>query len=309
MASSARSMMKRNRADGSLPISSLMIAVGDDLIGDVDAQQPARPRVERGLPQHLRHHLAEPLESRDLRVRPAVAVLLQQPIAVRIVERPEGVLGDVDAVERRLRQEDAARRDQARHVPVHERQQQRRDVVAVGVGVGEDDDAAVAEPRQVEVLADAAAERGDQVRELLVLEDLRRRCALGVQHLAAQRQDRLARAIAALLRRSAGRIAFDDEELALVAVGGAAVAELAGERQPARGRALAHDLLLRGTARLARAGREDDARDDRLGDADVGVQPVLERRPHLRVDRRQDLGVVRGDPWSAPGTAAPARRR
>src|ERR687897_817191 len=48
--------------------------VGDDLIGDVDAQQTARPRIEGGLPQHLRHHLAEPLESRDLGVRPAVAV-------------------------------------------------------------------------------------------------------------------------------------------------------------------------------------------------------------------------------------------
>ncbi len=55
---------------------------------------------------------------------------------------------------------------------------------------------------------------------------------------------------------------------------------------------LAHDLLLRGAARLARPRREDDARDDRLGDADVRVQPVLERRPHLRIDRRHDFRVV-----------------
>src|SRR4051794_7407085 len=46
----------------------------DDAIGHehvlfrhVDAQQPPRTRVQRRLPQHLRHHLAEPLEARDLR--------------------------------------------------------------------------------------------------------------------------------------------------------------------------------------------------------------------------------------------------
>ena len=47
-------------------------AIGDDLIGDVDAQQPPRARVERRFPQHLRHHLAEPLEARDLRRAAAV---------------------------------------------------------------------------------------------------------------------------------------------------------------------------------------------------------------------------------------------
>src|SRR5580765_9054427 len=80
-------------------------AVGDDLIGDVDAQQPARSRIEGRLPQHLRHHLAKSLESRDLGVGSAVAVLLQQTITVRVIERPECLLSDVDAIERRLRQE------------------------------------------------------------------------------------------------------------------------------------------------------------------------------------------------------------
>jgi hypothetical protein len=67
---------------------------------------------------------------------------------------------------------------------------------------------------------------------------------------------------------------------------------LPGRVSRCRRRRLARDLLLGGAARLARAGREDDARDDRLGDADVGVQPVLERRPHLAVDERHRLGVV-----------------
>ena len=89
----------------------------------------------------------------------------------------------------------------------------------VRVGVGQDDHPAVAQAGQVEVLAEAAAERRDEIRQLLVLEHLRQRRALGVQHLAAQRQDRLPRAIASLLCRAAGRIAFDDEQLAVVAAG------------------------------------------------------------------------------------------
>ena len=105
--------------------------------------------------------------------------------------------------------------NQLRQVAIDERQQQRRDVVAVRVGVGEDDDLAVAQARQVEALAHPAAERGDEVGELLVLEHLGERHALGVHHLAAQRQDRLTCAVASLLGRPAGRIAFDDEQLAV----------------------------------------------------------------------------------------------
>ena len=54
----------------------------------------------------------------------------------------------------------------------------------------------------------------------------------------------------------------------------------------------AHDFLLRRAARLARPRREDDARDDRFGDRLVVIQPVLERRPHHAVHRRQHLGIV-----------------
>src|SRR4051812_27060409 len=200
------------------------------LVGDVHALQPSRARVQRRLPEHLRHHLAEALEARDLRrAAPVLALglLLQDRFLVRIVERPERVLADVDAIERRLCEEDLAALDQLRQVPVDERQQQRGDVVAVGVGVRQDDDLAVAQLLEIEVVPEAAADRGHEIRQLLVLEHLGERRALGVQHLAAQREDGLPRAIAALLRRSAGRIAFDDEQLAAFAAGVGAVAQLA----------------------------------------------------------------------------------
>ena len=137
---------------------------------------------------------------------------------MRIVQRPEGFLADVDAIQRRLREVHPAVRNQLRQVAVEEREQQRGDVVTVGVGVGQDDDLAVAQPGDVEALAHAAAERGDEIGKLLVLEHLRQRHPLGVHDLAAQRQDRLLRPVATLLRRAAGRIALDDEQLAVLAV-------------------------------------------------------------------------------------------
>jgi hypothetical protein len=56
---------------------------------------------------------------------------------------------------------------------VDERQQKGRNVIAVRIGVGEDDDLAVTQFRKVEVLAEPAADRRDQIRQLLVLEYLR----------------------------------------------------------------------------------------------------------------------------------------
>ena len=60
-------------------------------------------------------------------------------------------------IERRLRDVDVAALDQLRHVAEEERQQQRADVRAVDVGVGHQDDLAVAQLGGIEVvLADAA---------------------------------------------------------------------------------------------------------------------------------------------------------
>ena len=59
-----------------------------------------------------------------------------------------------------------------------------------------------------------------------------------------------------------------------------AVAQLAGQVEPVRGRRLPRHLLLRRPAGLAGPCGEHDAGDDRLGDRDVVVEPVLERRTH-----------------------------
>ena len=66
----------------------------------------------------------------------------------------------LDGVERRLRDEDVAALDQLLHVAEEERQQQGADVASVHVGVGHQNDFAVAQLRGIEVfLANAGAER------------------------------------------------------------------------------------------------------------------------------------------------------
>ena len=110
---------------------------------------------------------------------------------------------------------------------------------AVDVGVGHDDDALVAQPLVVEVRAGAAAQRLDEVLQLLVLAQLVGRGAGDVQDLAAQGQDRLGLAVARLLGRAAGRIALDQEDLGAVDGVLRAVGELAGQAQLAGRRSCA----------------------------------------------------------------------
>ena len=110
----------------------------------------------------------------------------------------------------------------------------RGDVVAVAVGVGQEDDLAVAEPGRVVLVVHAATQGADEVGELLVVEHLGLAGLLGVENLASKRQDRLDVAVAALLGRAAGAVALDDEQLGFFGVGAVAVGELAGEVRAGR---------------------------------------------------------------------------
>ena len=118
-----------------------------------------------------------------------------------------------DLEERRLRDVEEALVDHGLHVPVEERQEQRADVRAVDVGVGHHDDLVVPDLGRVEVLGDPGAERRDERPDLGGREHLVEPRLLDVQDLAAQREDRLELAVAALLRAAAGAVALDDEEL------------------------------------------------------------------------------------------------
>src|SRR5262249_55507871 len=92
-----------------------------------------------------------------------------------------------------------------------------------------DDDLVVADFFDVEVFADARTERGDQGADLGEAEHLVQARFFDVQDLAAEREDRLAPAVAALLGGAAGRVALDDEQLREGRVLFLAVGEFAGE--------------------------------------------------------------------------------
>ncbi len=168
--------------------------------------------------------------------------------------------------QRRLRDVNVPALDQFHHLPIEEREQQRSDVRTVDVGVGHDDDLVIAELRDVEVVhADARTERGDHRRNFGVGEHLVVSGLLDVENLSLDRKNRLRAAIAALFRRSACRISFDDEDLRKLRRTFLAIGQLAGQGHAVE-RALSADELARTPGGLARARSFEGLSDDPLGE-------------------------------------------
>jgi hypothetical protein len=142
-------------------------------------------------------------------------------------------------------------------------------VGAVDVRVRHQYDLVVARLGEVELVVDARADRRDQRLDLVVGEDLVDPALLDVDYLAAQRQHRLGVAVAALLRRAAGRVALDDEQLRLMGILDRAVRELAGES-----RVLERRFPPGQIARLAR-GIPGPGGVDRLDQDPAGIGGVL----------------------------------
>src|SRR2546430_7728990 len=121
-----------------------------------------------------------------------------------------GALGQ--PVERRNRQIKVSLLDEFRHLAKEKGDEQGSDMGAIDIGVGHDYDLFVAKVLFLVMCSGAAAERLDKIVELLIAREFVARGAGDVQYFAAQRQDRLVRAIARLLGGAAGGIAFDDKE-------------------------------------------------------------------------------------------------
>ena len=66
------------------------LGVGAVVVGDDDAEQPAAGRVERGLEEELRGHLAQALEAGDVRLG-VLRQLVEDAVAVRRRRRPSSV--------------------------------------------------------------------------------------------------------------------------------------------------------------------------------------------------------------------------
>ena len=135
-----------------------------------------------------------------------------------------------DFVQRRLGDVDVAAFDQLSHLAVEEGEQQGADVGAVDVGISHDDDAVIAQLFRFEVFrANARAQRGNEDGNGFRTDDFVGAGTFDVQNLAAQRQNRLEFAVAALLGGAAGRVALDDVDFALRRVFFLTVCQFAGQ--------------------------------------------------------------------------------
>ena len=152
--------------------------------------------------------------------------------------------GDLDAVQGRDGGEDPARLDHGAHVAEEEGQQEGADVGAVDVGVGHEDDLAVAGGLQVKGASAAGADHLDDGRALDVAQHVGLGGLLHVEDLAADRQERLELGVAGVLGGPQGGVALDDEQLRGGDVVAAAVGELGRQGGGLQGGLAAGDLLV-----------------------------------------------------------------
>ena len=182
----------------------------------------------------------------------------------------------LNLIERRLGDVDVAALDETLHLAIEEREQKGADMGAVHVGVRHDDDLVIAGLGGVEAadgfvaLADAGAARGDEGPDFLVGEDLVEAGLLGVDEFAAQREDRLEAAVAALFGGAAGGVALDDVEFGECGIALGAVGKFAGEATAMKG-ALA-DGLAGLASGFAGAGAVEGFIDDLFCDRKVGLE-------------------------------------
>ena len=85
---------------------------------------------------------------------------------------------------------------------------------AVHIGIGHDDDLMIAELIDVELIADARAERNDQRIELVVAVDLIDARLLNVEHLAPHGENGLEAGVAPLNGAARGAVALDNVNFA-----------------------------------------------------------------------------------------------
>src|SRR5207245_949448 len=133
--------------------------------------------------------------------------------------------------QRGLSNEDLATGDELLHVAEKEREEQGPNVRTVDIGIGHDDDFAVAELRDLEVFtsADTGADGGYHGADFFVPEHFVVARFFDVEDLAFERQNRLVTAIAARLSGATRGFAFNEEQFTAVGILFLAVCKFAGQ--------------------------------------------------------------------------------
>ena len=207
-------------------------------------------------------------------------IILQRRIVLQIDFRTAAR----DLVERRLGDKQVPAVDQRRHVAEEEGEQQRADVGAVHIGVGHDDDLVIAQFFEVEFRPDTGAQRLDQRTDFTASQHAVEPGALYVQDLAAQGQDGLVLAVAAILGAAAGGIAFDQEQFRFHRITLLAIGQLAGQARHFE-HALAPGQVTRLLRGFARGGGINDLGHDGLGVSGVFLQPHVQPIGHQAFQR------------------------
>ena len=140
--------------------------------GEVDLQQPAACGRHGCFFKLSGRHLPQPLETADFYFAAAFEIFFKQLILMGIIEGIGNLTALGKPVERRLRQKQPAAFNQPRHLLIEIRHQQGRDMRAVNIGIGHDDDAAIAQPIEPEILAWLDPKREGQIRQFLILHQL-----------------------------------------------------------------------------------------------------------------------------------------
>ena len=182
--------------------------------------------------------------------------------------------------------------NQGQQVPVEKGQQQRADVMPIRVGIHQQDHPTIPQIALVVVLARPAPQRRQHILELLVAEHLLVVRLFYVEHLATKRQDRLRPPVSPLLRRAAGRVALNDEELRVVRIARTAVRQLARQVELVAHRLLTPHLVGRRTRCRTGTRGLQDAEGNGVARTRILVQVTLQLRPDQRTHRRLHLGVV-----------------
>src|SRR2546421_8895308 len=111
--------------------------------------------------------------------------------------------------ERRLRNIQVPTRNQLLHVTVEKSQQQSANMGAINIGIAHNHNATIAQPCNVELLANPHADGRNDIFDLLVFQHLVEARTLHIQDLTAQRQDSLEVAVACLPGGGTPRITLD----------------------------------------------------------------------------------------------------
>ena len=119
--------------------------------------------------------------------------------------------------------------DKGTHKSEEECKQKSSDMFTVNVGIGHDNNSAVAELGNIEILAYACTQSLYNRHKLFVVINLVHTCLFNVEHLTPESKNSLEGTVSALLCRAARRVTLDDVDFGLGRILFVAVRKLTGE--------------------------------------------------------------------------------